>query len=78
MGLLKEGLLKDLEGQQTGTTVALDQLLDALPYNEQGLIAPIAQEALRLRWGRDSAQRRTKRPGVPYKSAKLLLLARQK
>jgi hypothetical protein len=41
MGLLKK--LRGLKGQRTGTTVALDQLLDALPYNEQGLIAAIAQ-----------------------------------
>ncbi len=38
-------LLKTLENAATGTRMALDDLLDVLPYNEQGLIAAIAQDA---------------------------------
>ena len=38
-------LLANLEDQPMGTQIALAELLDALPYNEQGLIAAIAQDA---------------------------------
>lgn len=48
-------LLSELEALKKGAEVALDELLDALPYNEQGLIAAIAQdvdsrEVLMLAW----------------------------
>ena len=38
-------LLANLEDKPMGTQIALAELLDALPYNEQGLIAAIAQDA---------------------------------
>ena len=38
-------LLNKLEDQPMGTQIALAELLDALPYNEKGLIAAIAQDA---------------------------------
>lgn len=38
-------LLSKLEDQPMGTQIALAELLDALPYNEKGLIAAIAQDA---------------------------------
>ena len=38
-------LLKDLESAQIGQRTPLNEILDALPYNEQGLIAAIAQDA---------------------------------
>lgn len=37
-------LLKTLEGAQQGDAVSLDKVLDALPYNDQGLVAAIAQD----------------------------------
>ncbi len=37
-------LLKELEGATNGTRAALEDLLDQLPYNDQGLIAAIAQD----------------------------------
>ncbi len=37
-------LLQSLEQSATGTQVPLAEVLDALPYNEQGLIAAIAQD----------------------------------
>jgi phosphoribosyl-AMP cyclohydrolase len=37
-------LLHDLETQTSGTTVSLPNVLDALPWNEQGLVAAIAQD----------------------------------
>ncbi|NKB97310.1 MAG: phosphoribosyl-AMP cyclohydrolase [Pseudomonadales bacterium] len=37
-------LLHELESQPSGTTVSLPDVLDALPYNDQGLIAAIAQD----------------------------------
>jgi phosphoribosyl-AMP cyclohydrolase len=58
------GLLKDLENAQTGTSIALESLLDTLPYNNQGLIAAIAQDAtsrqvLMLAWMDRTAIERT-------------------
>ncbi|MEM9622348.1 MAG: phosphoribosyl-AMP cyclohydrolase [Pseudomonadota bacterium] len=38
-------LLKQLENAPLGQRVALSQVLDALPYNEDGLVAAIAQDA---------------------------------
>lgn len=57
-------LLKDLEGQPRGTRLPLEAVLDALPYNEQGLIAAIAQdhtsrEVLMLGWMDRTAIERT-------------------
>ena len=48
-------LLKSLEKAVKGTRVALTDVLDNLPYNEQGLVAAIAQdnssgEVLMLAW----------------------------
>ena len=37
-------LLKHLEGQKRGERVPLNDVLDELPYNDQGLIAAIAQD----------------------------------
>jgi phosphoribosyl-AMP cyclohydrolase len=37
-------LLKDLETAAAGDRVQLTKVLDALPYNEQGLVAAIAQD----------------------------------
>jgi phosphoribosyl-AMP cyclohydrolase len=58
------GLLKNLEDAQTGTSIALASLLDTLPYNAQGLIAAIAQDAtsrqvLMLAWMDRTAIERT-------------------
>jgi phosphoribosyl-AMP cyclohydrolase len=58
------GLLKDLEGAETGASVPFETLLDNLPYNEQGLIAAIAQDAtsqqvLMLAWMDRTAIERT-------------------
>ena len=57
-------LLKDLEGATTGQRVALADVLDALPYNEQGLVAAIAQDSesktvLMLGWMNRTAIERT-------------------
>jgi phosphoribosyl-AMP cyclohydrolase len=57
-------LLKNLESAAPGTAVALSDLLDELPYNEQGLIAAIAQDAsshevLMLGWMDRTAIERT-------------------
>ena len=58
------GLLKDLEQAERGTSAPLADVLDALPYNEQGLIAAIAQDAdsrdvLMLAWMDRTAIERT-------------------
>ncbi len=37
--------LKDLESKASGTRIPLNQVLDQLPYNEQGLIPAVAQDA---------------------------------
>ena len=37
-------LLKELESSPAGDTAELDAVLSALPYNEQGLVAAIAQD----------------------------------
>jgi phosphoribosyl-AMP cyclohydrolase len=37
--------LKALESAPSGTRVALEAVLDGLPYNEQGLVAAIAQDS---------------------------------
>ncbi len=57
-------LLKRLEGQDLNARVALDDVLDALPYNAQNLIAAIAQDAntkavLMLGWMDRTAIERT-------------------
>ena len=57
-------LLKDLERASPDFTVPLTSVLDALPYNEQGLIAAIAQDAttrqvLMLAWMDRTAIERT-------------------
>ncbi|XOV82245.1 MAG: phosphoribosyl-AMP cyclohydrolase [bacterium] len=57
-------LLKTLEDARTGDRIALEKLLDQLPYNEQGLIAAIAQDAgshqvLMLAWMDRTAIERT-------------------
>ena len=57
-------LLKDLEGANGGDRVALAEVLNALPYNEQGLVAAIAQdeashEVLMLGWMDRTAIERT-------------------
>jgi len=57
-------LLKALEQGALGSTTSLEALLDALPYNEQGLIAAIAQDAdthtvLMLGWMDRTAIERT-------------------
>lgn len=57
-------LLKTLESAAPGTAVALSALLDELPYNEQGLVAAIAQdgrthEVLMLGWMDRTAIERT-------------------
>ncbi len=62
-------LFTDLEDSPRGTRVALDELLDALPYNEQGLIAAVAQDAgsrevLMLAWMNRTAIETTLREGV--------------
>lgn len=49
------GLLKTLEQSPAGYTVALDSVLDAIPWNADGLIAAIAQqhdshEVLMMAW----------------------------
>ncbi len=38
-------LLKDLETAAAGDRIELTEVLDALPYNEQGLVAAIAQDS---------------------------------
>ncbi|MCR9262029.1 MAG: phosphoribosyl-AMP cyclohydrolase [Pseudomonadaceae bacterium] len=58
------GLLKNLEGAVKGASVPFDALLDNLPYNDQGLIAAIAQDAtshqvLMLAWMDRTAIERT-------------------
>ena len=57
-------LLKQLEAGARGQRVALDEVLDALPYNDQGLIAAIAQDdvteqVLMLGWMNRTAIERT-------------------
>ncbi len=61
-------LLKQLEDAARGTRTPLADLLDALPYNEQGLVAAIAQDAdskdvLMLGWMDRTAIERTLREG---------------
>jgi phosphoribosyl-AMP cyclohydrolase len=61
-------LLKQLENAARGTRTPLADVLDALPYNEQGLIAAIAQDAdskevLMLGWMDRTAIERTLREG---------------
>ena len=57
-------LLETLETARAGTTVALDEVLAALKFNEQGLVAAVAQdhdtrEVLMLAWMDRSAIERT-------------------
>ena len=61
-------LLKDLESAAIGDRVALTAVLDALPYNDQGLVAAIAQdhqsrEVLMLAWMDRTAIERTLKEG---------------
>ena len=61
-------LLKDLEGANAGDRVQLAELLSALPYNEQGLVAAIAQDessqdVLMLGWMDRTAIERTLQEG---------------
>ena len=61
-------LLKDLEVANAGDRVQLTELLSALPYNEQGLVAAIAQdeasqEVLMLGWMDRTAIERTLQEG---------------
>lgn len=61
-------LLEDLEAAAAGSTVPLADVLDALPYNDQGLIAAIAQDAdsqavLMLAWMDRTAIERTLEEG---------------
>ena len=61
-------LLKQLEQAQQGERTPLAELLDALPYNDQGLIAAIAQDhashaVLMLGWMDRTAIERTLREG---------------
>ena len=62
-------LLKTLENASQGTRTPLADVLDALPYNEQGLIAAIAQDAdsrevLMLGWMDRTAIQRTLDEGL--------------
>lgn len=57
-------LLKSLESAASGTATPLEKLLDEVPYNEQGLVAAIAQDAttnqvLMLGWMDKTAIKRT-------------------
>ncbi|NOX51519.1 MAG: phosphoribosyl-AMP cyclohydrolase [Gammaproteobacteria bacterium] len=57
-------LLKSLESAVSGTVTPLEKLLDEVPYNEQGLVAAIAQDAatnkvLMLGWMDKTAIKRT-------------------
>lgn len=57
-------LFKDLEAKPSGTRIQLAEVLNALPYNEQGLVAAIAQdhrtrEVLMLGWMDRTAIERT-------------------
>ncbi len=61
-------LLKGLEGADLGQRTPLAEVLDALPYNQQGLIAAIAQDAvskdvLMLGWMDRTAIERTLEEG---------------
>jgi len=61
-------LLKDLEAAAKGTRVELSDVLDALAYNDQGLVAVIAQdqvsrEVLMLAWMDRTAIERTLNEG---------------
>jgi len=61
-------LLKNLESAAPGASIPFDSLLDNLPYNEQGLIAAIAQDAtsgqvLMLAWMDRTAIERTVNEG---------------
>ena len=61
-------LLKDLEAAPANHSVSLTSVLDALPYNEQGLVAAIAQdsesrEVLMLAWMNRTAIERTLEEG---------------
>ena len=62
-------LLTSLENAAAGHHVPLPELLDALPYNDQGLIAAIAQdessrEVLMLAWMDRTAIERTLNEGL--------------
>ncbi len=61
-------LLKALEEAKDGTRAALSEVLDALPYNAEGLVAAIAQdhrskEVLMLAWMDRTAIERTLNEG---------------
>lgn len=62
-------LLKQLESGALGQRIALNELLDTLPYNDQGLVAAIAQDAdskevLMLGWMDRTAIERTLDEGM--------------
>ncbi|MDG2278715.1 MAG: phosphoribosyl-AMP cyclohydrolase [Pseudomonadales bacterium] len=62
-------LLQELETQSSATSTPLVEVLDVLPYNEQGLIAAIAQDAtsrevLMLAWMNREAIEATITQGV--------------
>ena len=62
-------LFKELEGAASGTRVPLAKVLDALPFNEQGLIPVIAQDhmtktVLMLAWMDRHAVERTLDKGL--------------
>ncbi len=64
-------LLKDLESATPAQRVALAEVLDALPYNEQGLVAAIAQDVhskdvLMLGWMDRTAIERTLADGCAW------------
>jgi phosphoribosyl-AMP cyclohydrolase len=63
------GLLESLERGESGSRTALTDILDALKFNDQGLIAAIAQEAttgevLMLAWMDRTAIERTLAEGL--------------
>ena len=65
------GLIKQLETAPDGETRALDDVLDALPYNERGLLTAIAQDAdsgevLMLAWMNRTAIERTLETGYAW------------
>ena len=64
-------LLKDLEAAAIDQRIALEEVLDALPYNDQGLVAAIAQDAdsrevLMLGWMDRKAIERTLAEGCAW------------
>lgn len=61
-------LFKDLEAAEAGTTLPLDETLKAIPFNDQGLIPAVAQDAdsgevLMLAWVNREAIERSLQDG---------------